>query len=62
VRALAGLALVLGLGCGTVDRTRADYHQNRADRAAEHGHYYKAAKEQRKADRAEWKAEHDPLP
>jgi hypothetical protein len=49
-------------GCAHVDEARADYHHRRAERAAEHGHYYKAWKEQRKANRAERDAETDPLP
>lgn len=49
-------------GCSHVDRARADYHEDRAQRAAEHGHFIKAAKEERKANRAERDAETDPLP
>jgi hypothetical protein len=64
--------LALGIGvsalfalapaCAHVDRERADYHEAKAHRAAEHGNYYKAAREQRKADRAEHESEYDPLP
>jgi len=52
----------LGVGCAHVDEARADYHQRRADRAARHGHYYKAMREEHKANRAERDAERDPLP
>lgn len=51
-----------GVGCAHVDEARADYHQRRADRALEHGHFHKAYREQRKANRAERDAETDPLP
>jgi hypothetical protein len=51
-----------GIGCGHVDRARADYHRERADRAADHGHLIKAAREEHKANVAEHRAEHDPLP
>jgi hypothetical protein len=51
-----------GFGCSHVDHARANYHEDRAERAAEHGHFVKAAKEERKANRAERDAEHDPLP
>ena len=40
-----------GFGCSrTLDKARASYHQERADRAAAKGNYYKAAEQQRKAD------------
>jgi hypothetical protein len=60
----AAATLAVGaFGCShTISRAGAEYHQERADRAAERGHYYKAAKEQRKADRDEYRAEHAPLP
>jgi len=51
-----------GLGCSSVYRERAEYHQHKADRAAARGHYYKAAREERKADRDEYKSETAPLP
>ncbi|HEX4456461.1 MAG TPA: hypothetical protein VIA18_00745 [Polyangia bacterium] len=56
--------LALGaVGCShTVDQARADYHQDKADRAADHGRYIKAAHEQRAADIDERKAEEAPLP
>ena len=49
-------------GCATVDRTRADYHEHRAERAAAHGNYRAADRQERKAEEDEWKAEHAPLP
>lgn len=49
-------------GCAHVDRARADYHEDRAENAAKHGHFVKAVKEKRKANEAERDAEHDPLP
>lgn len=51
------------VGCShTVDQARADYHQDKADRAAENGRYIKAGREQRAADIDEHKAEEAPLP
>jgi hypothetical protein len=51
---MMGAALTMlgaGFGCSrSFDRAKADYHQNRADSAARHGHYYKAADQERKAD------------
>ncbi len=60
----AGSLLALGaFGCShTVDQARADYHQDKAERAADHGLYDKAAREQRAADIDEHKAEEAPLP
>ena len=59
-------ASMLGLGafgCShSVDEARADYHHDKAERAAEHGRYDKAAREQRAADIDERKAEEAPLP
>lgn len=52
----------LGGGCATVDRTRADYHERRAESAARHGNYRAAARHERKAEQNEYKAEHAPLP
>lgn len=48
----AALAMIgAGFGCSrSLDKAKADYHQNRADRAAANGDYYKAAKQQRAAD------------
>lgn len=59
---IAATALLAVGGCAHVDRARADYHENRAERAAEHGHFVKAAKEERKAARADHDARTDPLP
>jgi len=59
---VATVALLGVAGCAHVDHARADYHEDRAERAAEHGHFVKAAKEERKANRAEREADHDPLP
>ncbi len=55
-------AMLIGGGCRHVDHARADYHEDRAERAADHGHFIKAAKEEHKANRADRDAEHDPLP
>lgn len=56
--------LALGaFGCShSLREAKADYHQDRAERAAEHGNYYKAAREERKADRDQRKADYAPLP
>ncbi len=64
-RVMAGamaLAFVAVAGCAHVDEMRADRHEDRAERAAEHGHFVKAAKEEHKANREERQAEHEPLP
>jgi hypothetical protein len=58
---LMGVAGGLG-ACAHIDRERAEYHERKAERAARHGHYYKAAREERKADRAREDAYYDPLP
>lgn len=51
------------MGCShSLHEAKADYHQGRADRAAEHGNYYKAAREEDKAQRDERKADSAPLP
>ena len=57
-------ALALGaFGCShTVEQAKADYHENRAESAAEHGHHDEAAHEQHKAQRDEAKADYAPLP
>lgn len=57
-------ALALGsFGCShSLHEAKADYHQNRAERAAEHGNYYKAAREEHKANREERRADEAPLP
>ena len=59
---LAAGLLVVVPGCAHVDRERADYHQEKADRQAQKGHFIKAAKEERKAERADEDAARDPLP
>ncbi len=60
---LSGTLALLSIGCShTIDRTRAEYHQNRADAAAQKGDYYKAADQQRKADVDSAKAATAPLP
>lgn len=60
--ALSALGLA-AFGCShSLHEAKADYHQERADRAAEHGNYYKAAHEERKADRDQSKADYAPLP
>lgn len=59
----AAAGLLAATGCSrTVERTEAHYYQHRADSAAEHGRYYKAAREQDKADRAYERSEEAPLP
>ena len=57
-------ALTLGaFGCShSLDEAKADYHHDRADRAADQGDYYKAAREEHKADRDTVKANSAPLP
>jgi hypothetical protein len=64
MRSLLCAALLAGWagGCATVDRTRADYHRQRAERDYERGHYRAADRQERKAEEDEWKAEHAPLP
>ncbi|MCA1664804.1 MAG: hypothetical protein LC659_11130 [Myxococcales bacterium] len=62
--ALGVSALAVGaFGCShSLREAKADYHQDRANRAAAHGDYYKAAREERKADRDQIKADSAPLP
>jgi hypothetical protein len=50
---LAGAVALLGAGCASSEHEmrEAQEHQYRADRAAAEGDYYKAAREQEKADR-----------
>jgi hypothetical protein len=57
-------ALAFGaFGCShSLHEAKADYHQNRADRAAEHGRYDKAAREEHKAEHEDRKADYAPLP
>jgi hypothetical protein len=61
-----GAASLLGLGafgCShSVEQARADYHYDKAQRAADHGRYEKAAREQRAANIEEHRAEEAPLP
>ena len=60
----AGALFALGaVGCShSMGEAKADYHQERADSAASHGNYYKAADQQRKADIDRDKAATAPLP
>ena len=57
-------ALAIGaFGCShSLHEAKADYHHDRAERAADHGHYIKAAREERKSEREEIKADNAPLP
>lgn len=61
-----GAVSMLGFGafgCShSLHEAKADYHQDRADRAASHGNYYKAAREEHAAQREERKADYAPLP
>ncbi len=59
-----GLAALFSLApaCAHVDQERADYHDAKARRAAEHGRFVKAAREERKANEAQHDADTDPLP
>ena len=60
--ATAGL-LSAGFGCSrTLDRERASYHEHKADRAAAHGNYHAAAKQQDKANIAREHEDRDVLP
>ena len=61
---LAALSLVslAGVGCKTVDEKRADYHQWRAERAADKGNFGTAQKQQEKADKARANIPTDKLP
>jgi hypothetical protein len=55
--------LALGaFGCAASHRAAADYHHDRAEAAADHGHFIKAAKEEHKANVEEHRAETAPLP
>jgi hypothetical protein len=60
----ATAALALGaFGCShSLNEAKANYHQDRADSAAEHGDYYKAESQQHKADVEQHKADTAPLP
>jgi hypothetical protein len=61
-----GVAVTLALGafgCShTIDTERANYHESRAESAARHGDYAKAAEHQRKEEIDRSKAETAPLP
>lgn len=61
---LAALSLVslAGAGCKTVDEKRADYHQWRAERAADKGNYDSARKQDEKAEKARANLATDKLP
>jgi hypothetical protein len=55
--------LALGaFGCAASHQARADYHRERADADARHGHLIKAAKEEHKANIEEHRADTAPLP
>ncbi len=62
----AAIAAWVGLGavaCShTVDSARTEYHQTRAEHAAQHGNYAKAADQERKAHIDARKAATAPLP
>ncbi|MGZ5852313.1 MAG: hypothetical protein ACXWJH_07065 [Hyphomicrobium sp.] len=47
---VAAALLAFTPGCAHFDRERAEYHRKKARRDAEHGHFVKAAKEERKAN------------
>ncbi len=61
---LAALSLlsVTGAGCKTVDEKRADYHEWRAERAADKGNYDSARKQDDKAEKARANIATDKLP
>jgi hypothetical protein len=60
--AVSALALT-AFGCShSLHQAKADYHEDRAENAAEHGHFGKAIKEERKANREERAADRAPLP
>ena len=61
------LLLLLGAaafapGCGHVDRARAAYHEDKAERAAAHGRYHPAAREEDKATELRQRSYDEPLP
>ena len=64
VLGLATLSLlaIAGAGCRTVDEKRADYHEWRAERAADKGHYDTARKQEEKAAKARANVHTDKLP
>ncbi len=61
-----GAVTLLGVGafgCShTVDTARAESHEDKAERAAARGNYYKAGREEHKAERDQAKAATAPLP
>jgi len=60
--AFSALALS-AFGCShAIHEAKADYHEDRAHEAAEHGHFGKAIREERKADREERRADRAVLP
>lgn len=60
--AVSALALT-AFGCShSLHQAKADYHEDRAERAAEHGHFGKAIKEERKSNREERAADRAVLP
>lgn len=62
--ALSSIVALLGLsaGCAHEDAARGNYHQAKAQRAAEQGDYHRAAKENAKASQDFQRADQDPLP
>jgi hypothetical protein len=62
VLALAAATLLAGIGCKTVDEKRADYHQWRAERAADKGNFGTAREQEQKADKARANIPTDKLP
>ena len=59
---LGAVSLFAGIGCKTVDEKRADYHQWRAERAADKGNYDTARKQEVKAEKARATIRTDKLP
>jgi hypothetical protein len=60
--AVSALALT-AFGCShSLHQAKANYHEDRAERAAEHGHFGKAIKEERKSNREERAADRAVLP
>ena len=57
-----GLITLFGAGCKTVDEKRADYHEWRAERAADKGNYDSARKQEEKAEKARANLATDKLP
>jgi hypothetical protein len=60
--AVSTLALS-AFGCSrSLHQAKANYHEDRADRAARHGHFGTAIREDRKAAHEEREADRAPLP